>query len=93
MQRPDPKDEELVERVVTHKFYSYTDDDGFTVQAQVGETIKVTRRAAKMYPDRLVDPKVTKAVAAAEKAIEESNKPEPPKPPPSAKVPTPGAAS
>ncbi len=95
MQRPNAVDEELVERVVTHKFFTYTDADGYTVHAQVGDTIKVKRSTAKAFPARLVDPKVTKAVEAAAKAVEESNKaPDPPKPPvPSAKAPTPGGPS
>ena len=94
MPKKDPRDKELVDRVVTHKSFFYFDADGDSMEAQVGETIKVSRHAARTFSDRLVDPKVSKAVKAAEKAVEASNAPEPtptpeaPKPSPSAKAPT-----
>lgn len=72
-----------LERVVVgHKAFFGIDDDGKRVQYLPGDTCLVTASQARVFSDRLKDPKVVAAQAAAAKAEQEATPVEdaPPKP-------------
>jgi len=61
-----------VARVVKHKGFWIKDEHGNRVMVPKGETVMVSPQAAEAFKDRLVDPKVLEAEAAAAKAAAEA---------------------